>query len=383
MRVAITGLRLSVRPRLQGNEEGQRQPRSIACAAVDVFPADSWGAQLSYPKTCWRDGPAEDLSWPEQRIAEIGQYLDTVPAGSLMIVDSGRVVAQWGDVTRRAKLSSARKSLLSALIGLYVHEGRLDLSTTLAQLNIDDVPPLTAAERQATVSDLLKARSGVYRGFVGGTPAMRAEMPARGSHAPGTFWYYNNWDFNVAGAILEKQAGITIGKAFHDRIAAPLQMQDFRPSDVYYVAATPGTPPEDTSIHPAYQFQMSARDIARFGHLFLCGGTWNDIDVVPASWVRDSTTSYSDAGEGATYGYFWWINDWRDVPEPHYTAKGTLGKNLVIFPAKGIVVVYLNDADYPDFPESLPDAELDALPKMTKARMAGLLNLILAAAPKR
>jgi CubicO group peptidase (beta-lactamase class C family) len=212
---------------------------------------------------------------------------------------------------------------------------------------------------------------------------MRAEMPARGSHAPGTFWYYNNWDFNVAGAILEKQAEITIGKAFHHRIAIPLQMQDFRPGDVYYVAATPGTPPEDTSIYPAYQFQMSARDVARFGHLFLCGGTWNDIEVIPASWVRDSTTPYSHVGDGGGYGYLWWINDWPDVPEPHYTAKGTLGKNLVIFPAKGIVVVYLNYTEYPDFPESVPDAELEALPTMKKAQMAGLLNLILAAAPNR
>ncbi|MFM0374897.1 hypothetical protein [Paraburkholderia aspalathi] len=54
-----------------------------------------------------------------------------------MIVDKGQVVAQWGDVTKRVKLSSMRKSLVSALYGIYVQEGRVDLSKTLEQLNIE------------------------------------------------------------------------------------------------------------------------------------------------------------------------------------------------------------------------------------------------------
>lgn len=300
-----------------------------------------------------------------------------------MIVDKGQVVAQWGDVTKRVKLSSMRKSLVSALYGIYVQEGRVDLSKTLEQLNIDDIPPLTTAERQATVSDILKARSGIYRAFVGGTPAMRAQMPAPGSHAPGAFWYYNNWDFNVAGAILEQRTGIKLGTAFYDRIAKPLQMQDFRPEDVYYVAAAPGTPAAGTSIYPAYQFRMSARDIARFGYLFLRVGSWNGANVIPGAWVSDSTTSYSDTGVGAGYGYFWWIDDWPGVSEPHYTAKGTLGKNLVIFPNKGIVVVYLNYTDYPDNTGSVSDTELKGLPSMKHSQMTKLLQLVLAASPKQ
>jgi len=47
-------------------------------------------------------------------------------------------------------------------------------------------------------------RSGVYHLYVGGTPDMREKMPARESHAPGTFWYYDNWDFNVLGAVYER-----------------------------------------------------------------------------------------------------------------------------------------------------------------------------------
>ena len=56
---------------------------------------------------------------------------------------------------------------------------------------------------------------------------MKKNRPARGSHAPGTFRYYNNWDFNVLGTIFEKRTGLKIGEAFYQRIAKPIGMQDF------------------------------------------------------------------------------------------------------------------------------------------------------------
>ncbi|MGJ7499369.1 serine hydrolase domain-containing protein [Variovorax sp. ZT5P49] len=355
----------------------------VAIGSAFTFGAYAQGQALPYPDTSWSQGDPKGLGWSTQKLAELGQYLKTVPEGSLMVIDKGQVVAQWGDVTKRVKLSSVRKSFVSALYGIYVQEGRVDLSKTLAQMGIDDVPPLTAAERQATVRDVLEARSGIYRAFVGGTPAMRATMPARGSHAPGTFWYYNNWDFNVAGAILEQQSGIKLGTAFQDRIAKPLQMQDFRPEDLYYVTGAPGTPAEETSKYPAYQFRMSTRDVARFGYLLLRAGSWTGTNIVPSAWVRESTTSYSDLGAAGGYGYYWWINDWPGIAEPHYSAKGALGKNLVIFPRKEIVVVYLNHTDYPENINSVSESELKNLPNMKPPQMAKLLQLILEASPQQ
>jgi len=353
-----------------------------ALISAVAFTAHAQSRTILYPDETWSRDDPRGVGWSTQKLTEIGQYLQTVPQGSLMIVDKGHVVAEWGDVAKRVKLSSARKSLVSALYGIYVQEGRIDLSKTIEQLGINDLPPLTSAERQAILLDVLKARSGIYRAFVGGTPAMRAQMPARGSHAPGTFWYYNNWDFNVVGTIFEQQVGLGLGTAFHDRIARPLQMQDFRAEDVYYVTTAADKPVDETSIHRAYQFRMSTRDLARFGYLFLRRGSWKGTNIIPTAWVRESTTSYSDAGGGSGYGYFWWINDWPGVSEPHYTAKGALGKNLVIFPSKELVVVYMNHTDYPDDSTSVPEAELRRLPNMGRAQMVKLLQLILEAKPQ-
>lgn len=72
----------------------------------------------------------------------------------------------------------------------------------MAELGIDDNEPrLTDEEKRATVHDLLKARSGVYHPALYETARMKEKRPPRHSHASGTFWYYNNWDFNVLGTI--------------------------------------------------------------------------------------------------------------------------------------------------------------------------------------
>src|SRR4029434_4997142 len=131
------------------------------------------------------------------------------------------------------------------------------------------------------VIDLLQARSGVYLPAAAEAKEMRDARPARASHAPGTFWYYNNWDFNVLGTIFRQATGEDIFKAIDQRIARPIGMQDYRPKDGVYGL-------EVYSVHPAYGFRVSARDLARFGLLYLHRGRWRDKQLIPQSWVEAS-----------------------------------------------------------------------------------------------
>src|SRR5205823_2004143 len=127
---------------------------------------------------------------------------------------------------------SMRKSLLSGLYGVYAGENAIRLDKTLADLEIDDTPPgLTAAEARATVKDLLGSRSGVYHPAALETPDMALARPARGSHPPGRFWYYNNWDFNALGTLFERETRTKIFEAFKKKVADALEMEDFRVAD--------------------------------------------------------------------------------------------------------------------------------------------------------
>jgi CubicO group peptidase (beta-lactamase class C family) len=156
----------------------------------------------------------------------------------------------------------------------------------------------------------------------------RELMPEREAHPPGAFWYYNNWDFNVLGGVYERKLNRKIGEAFQREIAAPIQMQDFRIDDMYYLKSEDSAPAFARSRYPAYHFRLTARDMARFGYLFLRGGNWNGTQVIPADRVRESTTSYSQTtgfGEGFGYGYLWWVHGYGlnvDV----FSARGRFGQ---------------------------------------------------------
>jgi CubicO group peptidase (beta-lactamase class C family) len=258
-----------------------------------------------------------------------------------MIVVAGRIVDEWGEPAARFNVHSIRKAFLSALIGIHVQERRLRLSDTLADLGIDDnEPALTAPEKEATVADLLTARSGVYHPALYETVANAAARPARGSYRPGAFWYYNNWDFNALGTIVERAVGTSLFEDFKLRIADPIGMEDFRVEDGRYVRGP-------DSIHAAYPFWMTARDMARFGLLYLRHGRWRGTPVVPRDWIEESTRAYSDLGQKGGYGYMWYVapaggphltSTW--FPGPVISAQGFGGHYIVLVPHLDLVVVH-------------------------------------------
>jgi CubicO group peptidase (beta-lactamase class C family) len=191
---------------------------------------------------------------------------------------------------------------------------------------------------------LLKARSGIYHEAAYESASMKDARPDRHSHAPGTFWYYNNWDFNALGTIFEQETGKKIFEEFKNRIADPIGMEDFQVSDGSYVY-------ESVSIHPAYPFRMTARDMARFGLLFLRSGIWNGNQIISEEWIKESTTSYSDAGISGGYGYMWWVAvDGRHIPGLNmeyetYSARGYNGHFILIIPILDIVIVHRVNTD--------------------------------------
>jgi CubicO group peptidase (beta-lactamase class C family) len=347
---------------------------------VDI-PSTSQGSHFVFPGVQWEAASPLELGWSIQRLAEAYQLFATFPPASMVVIERGRIVVAWGDSARRVKLSSIRKSLLNALYGTPVHDGRINMDDTLEGLGIDDDPPLTQREKQATLRMLFQSRSGVYHSYVGGTPDMRERMPAREAYPPGVFWYYNNWDFNVLGGVYERKLGRKIGEAFQAEIAAPIQMQDFRSDDMYYLKSEDNAQAFARSMYPAYHFRLTTRDMARFGYLFLRGGNWNGTQIIPADWVRQSTTSYSETtgfGEGFGYGYLWWVHGYG-LNVDAFSARGALGKYIVVIPERDLVVAFVNHTEFPDGPQAASAVEVKKLPDVPVPAMSRLVTLLLAA----
>ncbi len=138
--------------------------------------------------------------WDRERLLLASEYASKIGSSAVVVLHQGLLVMEWGLTAKRINSHSVRKSLLNALYGIAVERKLIDLSSTLEDLEIDDVEPsLTTLEKQATVADLLKSCSGVYHHAAYETFNAKKTRPARGSHQPGTFFYYNNWDFNALG----------------------------------------------------------------------------------------------------------------------------------------------------------------------------------------
>lgn len=317
----------------------------VLVALVFVGPR-AWAQ--TYPGRTWKTiSNVEKAGWSRDGLNAARDYASTIRTSAVIVVSDGRILDEWGETTKRFNIHSIRKSLLSAMYGIHVRDGRISLTATLAQLGIDDnAPSLTDIEKRATVHDLLKARSGVYHPALYETASMKAARPARWSHEPGMFWYYNNWDFNVLGTIFERAVKNSIYREFDARIARPLEMQDYTVDDGAYVTGA-------DSVYPAYPFRMTARDMARFGLLFLREGRWKNRIVVPADWVRASATPYSDAGTSGGYGYLWWVAvDGRHLPgvtlpDGSYSARGAGGHYILVIPADALVIVHRVNTDVP------------------------------------
>ncbi|MEW5918601.1 MAG: serine hydrolase, partial [Gemmatimonadota bacterium] len=309
-----------------------------------LLPAD---LAAQGPGTTWMQyATPESVGFSTSLLEQARRYADSVKSGAVMVAWRAHAVVAWGDVARKLELHSVRKSLVSALFGA-TFDGAT-LNRTLADVGIDDRTPLTSDEKRARLRDLLAARSGVYLPAAYAAADQDRERPPRGSRAPDTFFFYNNWDFNVLGVAYERLTKRDLYDAFQARLSSPLGMQDYAPADGYRVYE-PGN-----SLHPAHTFRMSTRDLLRMGQLYLQNGRWNGRQVVPEAWVRESTQPKSDFGGGSGYAYLWWTYGAGSLGERYprlnrfnmFAASGTGGQFLLVIPEAELVIAHRGDTDH-------------------------------------
>lgn len=245
---------------------------------------------------------------------------------------------------------SITKSIVNALIGVLVREGRLRL---------DQPAPIAAWQdagnphRPITVDELLRMDSGLPFDETDGpvnpathmwfrepdTAAYAARMPL--DHAPGTAWGYSNLSYALLSKLIGNATGGTASGAerfARERLFAPLGMH-------HTVVETDAT---GTLLGSGFAY-ASARDLARFGQLYLDDGVANGRRILPTGWVAYSHSQTLDTGYGAG---FWtnlvntgsvpvWDAPWGmpQLPKDMFYARGAFGQYVIIVPSAHLVVV--------------------------------------------
>lgn len=301
----------------------------------------------------------EEKGFSSQRLETLANHLKESGSSAMMILIDGEVIFEWGQTDQKLLVHSMRKAMLNSLYGIAIGNGQIDTTATLEALNIDDIAPsLTLAEKQATVSDVLKSRSGIYHNAAAVNNAMLRGRPERGTHQPGEYYYYNNWDFNVASAILERQTGRKIYDMFLEEIAQPLGMSDYHgqyvsldiTDDELSIPNTDGfyQVEKDQSNFPAYHFRMSTRDMALYGLLYLNYGEWKGKQIIPKEWIDVSTKAYSiySPEYGNAYGMLWRVRVPEEGTKRNSFFHTGLGVHMLgIYPDSGLVMVHRVDTE--------------------------------------
>jgi CubicO group peptidase (beta-lactamase class C family) len=330
----------------------------LLCLCLSLPSSSQTAAQPQNPSPDWQTLRPEDVGYSTPRLEALGAWLKTGPTSAMIVVVHGKIIFQYGNLAHASKIASIRKSILGMLYGNYVISGKIDLYKTVKQLGLDDVQPFLPIEEKATLEQLLAARSGIY--LPSGNTNLDPLTPKRGSQYPGTFFDYNNWDFDAAGTAFEKLTGKNIFDALQTDLAQPLHMQDFDRSAQRSNSALP------VSRHPEYAMYLSARDLARLGLLMLRLGSWDGKQVISKDWIWYMTsvktrfeqmypTPLREPGlpERWGYGAMWWVWDAPVYPGPTYagpyqgayTARGTGGQFVTVLPFSDMVIVHTVDID--------------------------------------
>jgi CubicO group peptidase (beta-lactamase class C family) len=302
-------------------------------------------AQYVYPGKEWAVADSQHTGLSPGGLDSVRSYLATLQTTGLLVVHGGKVIFAYGDVKQTSYVASVRKSVLSMLYGIHLARGEIALDSTIAFYHVDDVGGLTVHEREATVKDLLEARSGVFHAASNPGDDVDSSLH-RDSKPHGTYFIYNNWDFNALGTIFERATGRGIYDALDEEIARPIGMQDFQRKAQFKYGDT------TRSRHPAYHMVLSARDMARIGYLMLRSGRWRDRQIVPRDWVAASTraaTHLQDMNPGRMrewwfgYGYLWWVYDGPRAIGPYaggFTAMGAYGQFITVLPVIDMVIAH-------------------------------------------
>ncbi len=271
---------------------------------------------------------------------------------SLLVVHRGAIVheryAPGVEMTTRTRTWSTAKSIASTLIGMLVDEGKLGLDEPLGY---DFFPQAAAAEHDPRAAITLRHALNMSSGlepvdnsgreyaigsglsyWAGASSVVGAR--SRGLiRKPGTNWDYENYD-TLLGVYALKRA---LGSA-----QAYLEFPRQRLLDRIGMRNTLLSTDRFGDFVLSSQVYTNARDLARFGLLYLQGGVWNGERLVSREWIDFvRTPAPATRGRGSFYGgQFWLVPDGRtDVPGDAYSTSGNRGQYVVIVPSHDLVIV--------------------------------------------
>ena len=285
------------------------------------------------------------------------EFLEATSTSALLVIQDGKIVHEIyrngsSEQTRFISFSMA-KSLLANMVGIAIEEGKI--SGVDAKV-VDYLPDWKGtAYAEVTLLDLLQMRSGIdwLEVYEFGSDTQLTEVHdnalvaynyrwcdyakdrAKKATDPGSVFNYSTLDTSVLGCVLEAAVGMKGADYMSQKVWQPAGME----ADGFYLLDGPDSVGREFF---GAGFNATLRDYGRVGLMMLNGGVANGTQVVPADWVKVSTTApegsgLADEAENLGYGYQWWTVAGTNA----YSAYGLFNQHIYINPDTKTVIVKL------------------------------------------
>jgi CubicO group peptidase (beta-lactamase class C family) len=313
---------------------------------------------LAWPGESWGEGSPEDHGYDSALLEEVREYAFKARHNTqaVAIIKDGVLIAEWyaEDRDRDTPVTSwsVGKSVLSALFGVAVREGLLDLSDPIR----DHVADWSAPEFEGiTIQHLLEMQSGLQPnnsdpkyGLYGSGDQLAYSLDRVPSWEPGVKFSYVNEDSMVLGSVLADAFGKPLVEVAEEEVFSRIGM------DAAWWTDDAGNALTYCCI------DSTALDFARFGLLYARGGEWDGEQLVSTDFVDLSTSGISNYGY---YGLHWWTFDGVAA------AMGYHGQYIYVYPDDLVVVRFgtynrvgdalVRDADFNNYHETLDYGPFD------------------------
>ncbi|MGD9381779.1 MAG: serine hydrolase, partial [Candidatus Thorarchaeota archaeon] len=230
---------------------------------------------------------------------------------------------------------SVTKSFTSALVGMALEAGDL---TSRDELVVDFFPDRTIAnldedKQSITVEHLLTMTAGFE--WTDSTDSfdmmdspdwVQYVLDKPMADVPGETFNYNGGGSHLLSAIVNRTTGIPTLSYADTHLFQPLGISDYE-----WIIDPQGVASGHRGLN------ITPRDMAKFGFLYLNNGTWDGEQLVPSTWVSASTQVQAP---GQNYGFQWWIDSSYDA----YYALGRDGQIIWVQPENDLIVVFTSSS---------------------------------------
>ncbi|HTP09083.1 MAG TPA: serine hydrolase [Anaerolineae bacterium] len=312
-------------------------PRPAATPLAPTLPAPT-EVHIEWPTNGWPTSTPEEQGIDGTKLAQLLDKIkeEHLNLNSLLIIRHGYLVSEnyFGDyqADTRHELYSVTKSFVGTLIGIALDQGKIQ---GVDQHVVDFFPGRTFANLDArkqsmTLEDLLTMQSGLdwqegdptYIAIYRSPDWAQYVLDEPMAEAPGSVFNYCSGCSHVLSVILQQATGQDT-RAYADHYL-------FQPLGISHVVWDV----DSTAIAiGGWGLQITPRDMAKLGYLYLHDGLWDGRQIVSAQWVKNATRTHVATGSTLDYGYQWWI-----APSA-YAALGRYGQMIYVVPESDLIVV--------------------------------------------